>query len=108
LLSSVEQGIRTGRVDEFSGSLAAIVAVSIGSGERGYFSMNQVSGMIANYLLLRRPVSFEFSRIHERGAAPYATGRFVFLRKGIEESAQIYISLIRQDGRWLINQFNIY
>ncbi|RPI03891.1 MAG: DUF4783 domain-containing protein [Ignavibacteriae bacterium] len=104
----IEKGIRSSAVEEFEKELGSMVTISIGSGERGYFSMNQAASVLSEYFSLRRPISFEFSRIHEKSAAPYATGRFVFVQKGNQESVQVYVSLTRQDSRWVITQFNIY
>jgi hypothetical protein len=104
----IEHGIRMFTVEEFNRELGAIVSISIGSGERGYFSMNQAASVLSGYFSGRRPVSFEFSRIHEKGAAPYATGRLVYFQKGNQESVQVYVSLTKQDSRWVISQFNIY
>jgi hypothetical protein len=104
----VEDGIRTNLMNEYEDKLGAMVSISIGSDERGYYSMNQAVSVLAGYFSERRPVSFSFSRIHEKGIVPYATGRFVYVQKGIQESAQVYISLTQQNSRWVINQFNIY
>ena len=108
VFKNIEYGIRMCTVEEFEGELCAMVSIAIGSGERRYFSMNQAVSVLSGYFSGRRPISFEFSRIHEKGAAPYATGRFVYIQKVNQESVQVYVSLTRQDSRWVINQFNIY
>jgi hypothetical protein len=108
VFQTIENGIRKCAVEEFDKELGAIVTIAIGSGERGYFSMNQAASVISEFFSGHRPISFEFSRIHEKGAAPYATGRLVYIQKGNQESVQVYVSLTRQDSRWVINQFNIY
>jgi hypothetical protein len=108
VFQTIENGIRKCAVEEFDRELGAMVTITIGSGERGYFSINQAASVLSGFFSGRRSVSFEFSRIHEKGGAPYATGRFVYIQKGNQESVQIYVSLIRQDSRWVINQFNIY
>jgi len=104
----IENGIRKTTVEEFENELATLISIAIGSGQRGYFSKNQAASVLSGYFSGRRPVSFEFSSIHEQGAAPYATGRFVYVQKGNQESVQVYVSLTRQDSRWVISQFNIY
>jgi hypothetical protein len=104
----IESGIRKSTVEEFEKELAALISIAIGSSQRGYFSKNQAASVLSGYLSGHRPVSFEFSRIHEQGAAPYATGRLVYVQKGNQESVQVYVSLTRQDSRWVISQFNIY
>jgi hypothetical protein len=108
VFKNIEYGIRKCVVEEFYKEFGTIVSITIGSGERGYFSMNQAQSVLTGYFSGRRPVSFEFSRIHENGITPYATGRLVYIQKGNQESVQVYVSLTRQDSRWVINQFNIY
>jgi hypothetical protein len=104
----IEYGIQKCAVEEFDKELGTVVSIAIGSSERGYFSMNQAASVLSGFFSRRRPISFEFSRIHEIGAAPYATGRFIYVQKGNQESVQVYVSLTRQDSRWVVNQFNIY
>ncbi len=108
IFRKIEHGIQTSALDEYKDELGAMVSIAIGSGERGYFSMNQAVSVLASYFSGRRSISFEFSRIHEKGPAPYATGRFIYVQKGNRESAQVYVSLTRQNARWVISQFNIY
>ena len=108
VFKNIEYGIQSGTVQQYETEFAAVVSITIGSGERGYFSNNQAASIVSGYFSERRSISFEFSRIHEKGAAPYATGRFVYVQKGNQESVQVYVSLKRQDSRWVIGQFNIY
>jgi hypothetical protein len=108
VIRKVEQGIQTNTIGVIEHDFSAMISVSIGSTERGYVSANQVISMLKNYFSNRRPVSFEFSRINDKGAAPYATGRLVYIQKGNQESAQIYIALTYEESRWVINQLNIY
>jgi len=108
LFQTIENGIRKSAVKDFEKEFGTTVTIAIGSAERGYFSMNQAASVLSEYFSGRRPVSFKFSRIHDTGAAPFATGRLVYLQKGNQESVQVYVSLTRQDVRWVISQFNIY
>ena len=108
ILKNVEQGIRVNALHEFEGDLGTMVSLSIASDERGYFSMNQAVSILAKYFSSRRPISFTFSKVVESVSTPYATGRFLYVQKGHQESAQVYIALTRQESRWVISQFNIY
>jgi hypothetical protein len=108
VFQTIENGIRKSVVNEFEKDFGTTVTIAIGSAERGYFSKNQSASVLSEYFSTRRLVSFKFSRIHETGVAPFATGRLVYLQKGNQESVQVYVSLTRQDDRWVISQFNIY
>ena len=104
----IEYGIQRCDVDEFKKELGTMVSIAIGSSERGYYSMHQAASVLSGYFSRRRSVSFAFSRIYVKGSAPYATGRLLYIQKGTQESAQVYVSLTKQESRWVINQFNIY
>jgi hypothetical protein len=108
VFQKVEQGIRTGKINEYEKEIGPLISITIGSGGNGYFSTSQAVSVLAGYFSERRPISFRFSKIYDIGSAPYATGRFVYIQKAIQESAQIYVSLTLQDSVWVINQFNIY
>ena len=108
IFQKVEKGIKTGKIDEYEKEMDNLVSITIGPNEHGYYSTNQALSILHGYFAERRPVSFGFSKIHETGTSPYATGRFVYLQKGIRESAQVYVSLTFQDSIWVIGQFNIY
>jgi hypothetical protein len=108
LFRKIEHGLQTASVDAFESEFSVVVSVTIGSGVRGYYSANQAASILSAYISDRRLVSFEFSQIHETGSLPYATGRLVYIQKGVQGSAQVYVSLTQQESLWVITQFNIY
>jgi hypothetical protein len=108
IFQNVELGLQNNSVDKFKKELGEIVSMTISSGEHGYYSANQAVSVLVGYFSEHRLVSFKFSRIHEKDSAPYATGRFIYVQKGIQKSAQVYVSLTQQDSQWVISQFNIY
>jgi hypothetical protein len=108
IFRKVEHGLQNNAVDKFKKELGEIVSMTISSGEHGYYSANQAVAVLVGFFSERRLVSFKFSRIHEKDSAPYATGRFIYVQKGIQKSAQVYVSLTHQDSLWVISQFNVY
>ena len=93
VFKNVEHGIQKCTVKDFTKELGTMVSISIGSAERGFFSVNQAASVLSGFFSGRKPISFEFSRINEKGAAPYATGRFLYVHRGSQESVQVYVSL---------------
>jgi len=108
IFQKVELGLQTNTVIKFKKELGEIIFMTISSDEHGYYSANQAVSVLVNYFSEHHLVSFNFSRIHEEDSAPYATGRFIYVQKGIQKSAQVYVSLTQQDTHWVISQFNIY
>jgi hypothetical protein len=108
LFKSVETGILGGDIAKFSRHFDKQIFVNISSGESGYFSSEQAASLLQHYLTTRKVVSFKFSRINDKGLTPYATGRLVSIYRGIQESAQVYVSCSLEAKEWVIGQFNIY
>jgi hypothetical protein len=108
LLRRVEQGILGGSVDLFNTRFGKQVSMTISGGESGYYSGGQASLVLQNFFSTRKPTQFTFSRMNDSVASPYATGRLSFIRRGSKESVQIYVSLTRQESKWVITQLNIY
>jgi hypothetical protein len=108
VFQKVEQGVKTNTLGTLGGEYAFIVSITIGAGEHGLYSLNQSKAILEGYFSERHTISFEFSKIQETAPSPYATGRFIFIQKGVQKSAQVYVSLTQQDSRWVISQFNIY
>jgi Domain of unknown function (DUF4783) len=108
IFQNVELGLQNNAIDKFKKELGEIVSMTISSGDHGYYSANQAAIVLIGFFSEHHPVSFKFSRIHEKGSTPYATGSFIYVQKGIQKSAQVYVSLTRQDSQWVISQFNIY
>jgi hypothetical protein len=108
LFKIIEGGVVEGKVDKFSSHFDRQIFVNITKGESGYFSSGQATSLLQHYFGTRKVVSFEFSRLSEKGLTPYATGRLVCIYKGSLESAQVYVSCSWQTTEWVIGQFNIY
>jgi hypothetical protein len=108
LFKSVETGILEGDIAKFSHHFDKQIFVNISSGESGYFSSEQAASLLQHSITTRKVVSFKFSRLNDKGLTPYATGRLVSIYRGIQESAQIYVSCSLESKEWVIGQFNIY
>ncbi len=107
MLQKIEKGIERGSVSEFSPFFSSQVYLSF-LGQEGYYSSNQTTSVLQNYFQTMKPLSFSFSSYQDKGNNPYATGRLTYALKGTRESAQVYVSLARQESKWVITQFNIY
>jgi hypothetical protein len=108
LFGKIQHGILSASLASSPSFFANQVSVNISGGESGYYSANQVLSLLQNYFVTRKPAGFEFSRFHDLGPAPYATGRLTYNTRGNRESAQVYVSLVEQDSKWVISQLNIY
>jgi hypothetical protein len=64
--------------------------------------------LLEDFFKVRKVVSFEFSQVGESETTPYATGSAMFSTKGMRETAQVYVGLMRWGERWVIAEINIY
>ncbi|MFH0991841.1 MAG: DUF4783 domain-containing protein [bacterium] len=108
LFSEIEREILESAIGSSSDRFARQVLVNVHGSEGGYYSANQAASIIRSYFIQQRPSSFSFSRFHDDGSPPFAIGRLTFVKKGVKEYAQVYVSLVKQQSQWVINQFNIY
>ncbi|MFZ1978835.1 MAG: DUF4783 domain-containing protein [Bacteroidota bacterium] len=108
LFQKIKDGIQHGSVSEFSQFFGSIVYVTLLTRESDYFSPNQAEGILSNFFSTHKSTSFSFSRVKSHTRSPYATGRFVYVEKGKQESIQIYVLLNLHRNKWIITQFNIY
>jgi hypothetical protein len=108
LFKLIEHGVASSSVESFTRLFGSSVSMSIVLQGAGYFSANQAVSVLSNFFSSRKPLSFSFSSINEQASAPFATGRYVYIRRGAEESLQIYVALAPRDTSWSISQFNIY
>lgn len=108
IFANVQKGFSSGSIGLLSRHLGPQVYVNLRGGESGYFSGNQASIVLENYMRSQKIVSFDFTTIGESESNPYATGSAGFNVRGSREYAQVYVSLSLVGNRWVISQINIY
>ncbi|MDH4070173.1 MAG: DUF4783 domain-containing protein [Ignavibacteria bacterium] len=108
MFDKVRSGMNSGSVGLFSESLGPQVHVSLRGGESGYFSSSQAYYVLERYMQSNRISDLDFSTMEESGGTPFATGRTTLIKKGMKETAQVYVSLSQVGGRWVISQIKIY
>lgn len=108
VFEEIQDGFERGNVALFSAHLASQVQVNLKGEESGYYSANHAHYVLENYFKTRKVLSFEFTSVGENDTAPYGIGRAVFGSKGNREVLQVYVSLMKANGRWAVAEINIY
>lgn len=108
VFEEIQDGFERGNVTLFSAHLAPQVQVNLKGEESGYYSANHAHYVLENYLKSRKVLSFEFTSVGETETMPYGIGRAVFGAKGNREVQQVYVALMKSDGRWAVAEINIY
>jgi hypothetical protein len=107
VFDDVETGIREGRPEAFVQHFGPQVQIHLRGFEGGYVSSAQAYYVLEDFFQGRRPVGVRLTTFGDTGGTPYASGSAVFNARGNRESAQIYVSLTRLQGRWTVGQLNI-
>lgn len=108
IFSDVEAGLSRANIRSFAKHFGTQLYMSTRGSEAGYYSSNQASTILENFFSARRHLNFRFTHFGEADGTPYATGGGSFAFRGNKESFQVYVGLSKQDGRWVISQFNVY
>jgi hypothetical protein len=108
IFSDIQAGLRSGDVTLFSKNLAKQVYLNLPDIAGGFFSDNQATYILKDYLKAHRMVSFKLSTTNMTGPTPFATGGGTYLRRGNPELIQVYIALKKSADRWVIAQFSVF
>jgi hypothetical protein len=108
IFRSVERGFNDGNVGTISQHFSPQVYVSLPNGEKGYYSVNQASIILQNYLSGRRIQSLSLQQSGGSETAPYASGQGRSEVRGTVENIQVYVSLSKVSNQWMITQLAIY
>lgn len=107
LLTTLENAIARGDVDQVSSYFASRVFLNFFTGDVGYFSSNQAFYVLKKFFTHYRPLSFSFSSSSKSESAPYALGQYSYSERGVRGSAQFYISFMLKGGSYSISQITI-
>lgn len=108
IFREVEAGISMADVGRFSRYFGKQTYLSVKNANGAYYSSNQARYVVNDYFVGKRIVSFKLSALRPEERFPYATGGGIVRHKGTNEIFQVYVSLVRTDGRWVIARFNMY
>ncbi|MBI5476947.1 MAG: DUF4783 domain-containing protein [Ignavibacteriales bacterium] len=107
-IKQIEASINSTSISNIEAMLAPEVLLNIRGGESGLFSTNQTVVILRNYLITKKIIQFNFSKMEITKEPFFATGGGVYAFKGKREHFQIYIGFVLRDGRLFLSQFNIY
>ena len=103
----IEKGINEGDITFFTEHFSEKTYLSLKDVAHDYYSINQVHYVLKDFFSINRVVSFRFNNIVEDANQPFATGLFVYSRKGRRDSAVIFVSLKKVKDTWKISQLSI-
>lgn len=107
IFRKIETGIEKGDISSLSDYFSDKTFLSLRNSANGYYSINQMHYVLKDYFAINNPVSFRFNSVISNSESPYATGLFVYNKRGKRDSAVIYLSLKKDQETWKISQLSI-
>jgi len=104
----IERGIAEGSIASQEILFGATVTLRVLSDDPGRVSGSQARSILAGFFRMHTIVSFSFTKIDRRSDRPFATGRLVWIERGMRRSAQLFVALQRHAERMTISHFNVY
>lgn len=106
IFQKIETGMLQNDIKIFSDYFSKQIYLSLINGISGYYSANQAFYVLKDFLSIRQPNSFTFTKIQDNGT-PYATGDIVFFSSGKKLKGKIFVSLSKWGDAWRISQITI-
>jgi hypothetical protein len=108
IFNAIREGMLQSNMGRFSGYFAPQVRITLPGGAGGYYSASQAFYVLESHFKERKALYVEITSYGDSEANPYASGRIGLSMRGAKEDAQLYTSLSRTGGRWLITEITIY
>ncbi len=106
-LTSFENGILRGTIEEFYVHFGSEIYLSFHNGITGSFSSNQSFFLLKDFFNDYTPVKFTYSKKVTDTEFPYGIGTLYYNRKGVRGILQVFISLTLESGDCKISQITI-
>ncbi len=104
----IERGIAEGSIASQEDLFGATVTLRVLSDDPGRVSGSQARSILAGFFRVHKIVSFSFTKIDRQSDRPFATGRLIWIERGMRRSAQLFVALQRHAERMTISHFNVY
>lgn len=108
IINDVANGLLINDIRTFSKYFANQIYVSLNRNESSVYSSNQTLYILQNYFSSRRIVSFGFSKINISEPTSHAIGEGTVNFRGIQENINLYLTISKKDGNYVITQFKVY
>jgi hypothetical protein len=107
-IRGIEDAITQRDVQQLARSFSSKVYLTLFTGENGWYSAEQSYFILRNFFATHTPLSLALTPSAGAGGAPYAVGTLHYMTRGRRASAQIFVSLVRNDnGEYKLNQITI-
>ncbi len=107
ILLNIKNGLLEGQVSKFTEDLDSKTYLSLSNGVTGYFSTNQASNVLQDFIQENIPYEFEFFSMKTQTFYPFGSASLKYTAKGIRKSSKVFISLKPSGNAWKISQITI-
>ncbi len=107
ILNDVKEVFKTGKVDQISDYFSGKTFLSLKDSKNGYYSKNQTINILRKFFEINHPVSFVYTSLNDKAAAPFATGKLKFALQGVIKESYVFVSLNYSNEKWYVSQITI-
>lgn len=107
IFESLENGINSKSVKEFSSHLSPEVYISLEDGTNSYFSASQSYHILNDYLNQLDRISLTIIKKQSSSKKPFMVGQIRYNKSGVPANVQIFITLVKEAEVWQVSQIII-
>jgi len=107
IIIKAERGIVLSQISDLTDNLSSKTYLSLLNGVSGYYGNNQSYYILKNYLNDFKPVNCAFDNVQVKENTAFASGNIKYLHNGIRGSSIVFITLQKQNEKWVITQITI-
>lgn len=107
ILLNIKNGLLEGQVSKFTEDLDSKTYLNLSNGIAGYFSSNQASNVLLDFIKENIPYEFEFYSMKTRTFYPFGSASLKYTNNGIRKSSKVFISPKPSGSAWKISQITI-
>jgi hypothetical protein len=107
IFADVQKGVAGGSVQEFSRHFGSQVFIQLPETEGAHYSARQAFYVLDLFLQNHKTLAVTLTPYGLSEANPYATGKAVFVLRGVRQDAHVYVALSLRGDRWMITHFSI-
>jgi hypothetical protein len=107
IFADVQKGVAGGSVEEFSRHFGSQVFVQLPETEGAHYSSRQAFYVLDLFMQNHKTLAISLTPFGLSESNPYATGRAIFVLRGVRQDAHVYVALTLRGDKWMITHFSI-
>jgi hypothetical protein len=107
IFADVQKGVAGGSVQDFSSHFGSQVYIQLPETEGAHYSARQAFYVLDLFLQNHKTLAVSLSPFGLSESNPYATGKAIFVMRGVRQDAHVYVALSLRGEKWMISHLSI-